>query len=172
MNKKKKIILIFVGCFLFVFTTIIYNPFKIFKLELFFNNVEKVEIYSYQERNLWIETSSQSDLKKLNYIINGEIYIDKKYLRNKITLNDNQISELKSRLRKTFNLDLTYKCYIPRHSLIFYNNENEIFGYIEICFDCNRVISSENLDFISSNSLNLESTLEKFGISYFGKDEQ
>ena len=77
--KKKKIILLITGCLLFVYTTIIYNPFEIIRLELFFNDVEKVEIYSYKDRSLWIESSSQSDLKKLNFIRNYKVEINEKY---------------------------------------------------------------------------------------------
>ena len=170
MNKKK-IILILIGCFLFVFTTIIYNPFNIIRLELFFNNVEKVEIYSYQGRDSWIETASPSDLEELNYIFNYKIDINKKYLKSKIFLDKTQINKLKNSLRKSSVLKVPYKCYNPRLSIIFYDDKNDIFGYIEICFECNKVICSENLKFISLNALNLESTFKEFGITYFGEEE-
>ncbi len=169
--KKKKIILLITGCLLFVYTTIIYNPFEIIRLELFFNDVEKVEIYSYKDRSLWIESSSQSDLEKLNFIRNYKVEINEKYLKHKLFLDKTQINDLKNGLRKSSFINVPYKCYNPRHSIIFYDDKNDIFGYIEICFECNRVICSENLNFISLSALNLESTFKEFGITYFGEEE-
>ena len=29
-------------------------------------------------------------------------------------------------------------CYIPRHVAVFYNMKNEVIGFLEICFECNR----------------------------------
>ena len=169
--KKKKIILLITGCLLFVYTTIIYNPLEIIRLELFFNDVEKVEIYSYKDRSLWIESSSQSDLEQLNFIRNYKVEINEKYLKHKLFLDKTQINDLKNGLRKSSIINVPYKCYNPRHSIIFYDDKNDIFGYIEICFECNKVICSENLKFISLNALNLESTFKEFGITYFGEEE-
>jgi hypothetical protein len=104
MNKKK-IIIILIGCFLFVFTTIIYNPFNIIRLELFFNNVEKVEIYSYQGRDSWIETASPSYLEELKYIFNYKIDINEKYVEA------NKRSFTKSTFIRNYHVEkLDFKC--------------------------------------------------------------
>jgi hypothetical protein len=165
---KKKVVIFLIGCILILYSTVLYNPINIFKVEMFFYHVEKVELYSYVDRNLWNETFNRDDLKELTYLENNKINIDTKNLKNKISLSKNEISKIKNSLFRK-NLSLPYKCYNPRHSIIFYDKNDIVIGYIEICFECSQVKCSKNLNFIAKNALNLETNFKTFGITYFNE---
>ncbi len=36
-------------------------------------------------------------------------------------------------------------CFFPRHTILFYDKNNKVIGFIEICFECDMVLSSPNL---------------------------
>jgi hypothetical protein len=36
------------------------------------------------------------------------------------------------------------RCFLPRNGIIFYNGKNEIFGWIEVCFECSRIKTSDD----------------------------
>ena len=77
------------------------------------------------------------------------------------------IEKLKNSLINCKTKNWVAACYDPRHSILFYNEKDEIFGYIEICFECNRVESTSNLKFISECALSQEELFKEFGITYF-----
>ncbi len=54
--------------------------------------------------------------------------------------------------------------------ILFYNDNDKIFNYIEVCFDCNRS-TSENFETFSKCALGLEKTFKEFGITYFVEEE-
>ena len=54
--------------------------------------------------------------------------------------------------------------------ILFYNDNDKIFNYIEVCFDCNRS-TSENFETFSKCALGLEKTFKEFGITYYGEEE-
>ena len=33
-------------------------------------------------------------------------------------------------------------CFVPRHGVVFYNSSDSVVGYIDICFECNYLLSS------------------------------
>ncbi|RXR28896.1 hypothetical protein EQG68_13770 [Flavobacterium piscinae] len=141
------------------------------EIDLIFEQTKKIEILAYLDRNQW-EVEDNPDYFDLKYIENNNIKIKEKYLKNRIILNSLQIDNLKKGLYencKSFSIFEIAKCYNPRHSIIFYNEKNEIFGYIEICFECNRTKSSTNLNFISECALSQEELFKKFGITYFNE---
>lgn len=134
-----------------------------------FDKVNRIEILAYVDRNKWNQEDNL-DYLKLNFIQNGRLEINKKYLKNRIYLNKEQIEILKNKLIKCNTENWAAACYDPRHALLFYDQKDKIFGHIEMCFDCNGSRSSENLKNFSECALGLEKTFKEFGITYFGED--
>jgi reverse gyrase len=133
-----------------------------------FEKTKRIEILAYIDRNQWDEEDN-SNYSKLNYIKNGNLEINKKYLKNRIILNEEQIEILKKRLSKCEIENWGAKCYNPRHAILFYDKNDKIYGYIEMCFDCNGSESSENFKAFSGCALGLKETLKEFGITYFNE---
>lgn len=58
------------------------------------------------------------------------------------TLNISKINKLTDILYNTcskYNITHTegYGCYNPRNAIVFFDNEDKVFAYLEICFECN-----------------------------------
>ncbi|MGL2964461.1 hypothetical protein ACSVH2_11630 [Flavobacterium sp. RSB2_4_14] len=135
-----------------------------------FENVKRIEILAYIDRNQW-NKEDNPDFFKINYIKNGKLEINKKYLKNRISLNKEQIEILKNGLIKCKTENYAAACYDPRHAILFYDENDKIFGYIELCFDCNGSRSSDNFNSFSGCALGLQDTFKEFGITYFGEIE-
>lgn len=139
-------------------------------LDSIFNQTKKIEILAFYDRDKW----DQGDrFMEVSYIKNNSIEIKEKYLRNRILLNQDKILKLKSEFESCGDEDWYVEaCYHPRHAIIFYNNENDIFGFIEICFSCSNTQSSKNLNFLTRCSLKLEKLLKEFGVNYFEETDE
>lgn len=141
------------------------------EINTIFEKIKQVEILAYLDRNLW-DKEDNPNYFKLNFIEkNGKFEINRKYIKNKIILNKSQLTIFKENLSKCKTEDWSAACFDPRHLIIFYDQNDKIYGYIELCFDCNRSKSSENLQLISECALGLEDTFKEFGITYFGEEE-
>jgi|SRR5690554_358193 len=61
-------------------------------------------------------------------------------------------------------------CYMPRNAILYFNEDGELFEFIEICFECNRYRTSNdniNLDYNCGEKLNLlQNLFAKVGIKY------
>ena len=135
----------------------------------FFKNVSKIEIYAFTDRNFWDEIDNPNT-DSFPYIKGNEVKIKDKYLKNKVTLTDIQILMLQNGFKEGY-YEVAAACYDPRHAIIFYDKNNVIIGNIEICFDCNNVSSSKNLYSIGKTASNQLDLFKKFGITYFGEEE-
>ncbi|MCU0350956.1 MAG: hypothetical protein MUF43_09045 [Flavobacterium sp.] len=135
----------------------------------FFKNVSKIEIYAFSDRNFWDEIDNP-DMDSFPYIKGNKVKINDKYLKNKVTLTNNQISKLQKGLKGGY-YDYVAACYAPRHAIIFYDKDDVIIGNIEMCFDCNIASGSKNLSEIARSALNLGDLFKEFGITYFGEEE-
>lgn len=67
-------------------------------------------------------------------------------LNQRKTLTLNEIANLTDILYNTcskYNLVSYYQsgCYHPRNAILFYNKSDEIYEYLEICFECNQILS-------------------------------
>lgn len=67
-----------------------------------------------------------------------------KYLKDEITLTEDQIDQLTEILYNyNFSKSLDSRtishgdCYEPRHAIVFLNSSGKAFGYFEFCFECN-----------------------------------
>ena len=143
-------------------------------LDSIFDQTKKIEIIAFYDRDKWEREDKPSYMyQKVGYIKNNKIEIKEKYLRNRTTLNKEQIYKLKTRFE---NCESEFSeimlCYMPRHIIVFYNEDDKIIGYIEICFDCNQAYSSENLEFLAECILRQEKLFKEFGITYFDDTEE
>jgi hypothetical protein len=153
--------------FLFVFNSCNFQ--RKSEINSIFEETKKVEILAYLDRNQWGKEDNKKYYSPVNYIRDKKIDIKEEYLKNRITLNSTQINKLKDGLINCEVENWEAACYDPRHAIIFYNNENEVFGYIELCFDCNGSYYSPNMEILSKCALRQEKLFKEFGITYFNE---
>jgi hypothetical protein len=134
-----------------------------------FEIAKRIEILAYTDRNQW-DKQDNPEYFKLNFIKKGKLEINKKYLKNRIILNEKQTEILKNNISSCKTENWVAACYNPRHAIFFYDKNDKIFGYIEMCFDCNSSRSSENFKAFSKCALGLKETLKEFGITYFEEE--
>ena len=141
-----------------------------------FSEANKIEIISYPLRYTWD-----------TIVVNGhtrtaDVVKDKKLQVNPIGIKDRVVldSESTKKLFKFFFTESCYNgseatCFSPRHSVLFYNEKNEIIAYIEVCLECSSSISSEEFDY---NSLciermgDLRKIFKEAGVKYFGEGDK
>ena len=133
-----------------------------------FKKTKKIEIISYLDRAKWDRTD-----KKKYFIKNDTIKINEKHIRDRIVLSKNQRNKLKKAIEDC-KLDKTERadCFNPRHLVVFFDTNNEIVGYSELCFLCNRSEFSQNFKIISECLLNQEKLFKEFGIKYFEETDE
>ncbi|MGK4568195.1 hypothetical protein [Flavobacterium sp. 3HN19-14] len=116
-----------------------------------FSDSKEIKIISFKNKidnNLvGHELINQIDSIKLNKdIFQPEMYDEVS------TLNPKQIEKLTDIIYNYTYKKIPYaiediKCYMPRNAIFFINGNNKIIAYIEICFGCNHIRSSDkNLD--------------------------
>jgi hypothetical protein len=155
--------------FLFIFNSCDFQGKS--EIDVIFEQTKKIEILAYLERGQW-DRLDNPDYLTVNYIKNRKLDIKEKYLRNRIVLNDNQIKILKKELGNCKTENWEAMCYMPRHAILFYNENDEISGYIEVCFQCNGSDSSPNLKFLSKCALRQKELFKEFGITYFNETKE
>ena len=124
------------------------------EIKSLFNQTKKIEIYAYLDQNRW-EKKDRNEYLKANTIND----IPSKYLRNKIVLNHNQIKKLEKELIKSNQkIEGRADCFDPRHTIVFYNENDNILGNIELCFQCGKanfpckaLVADINLKFTFKN---------------------
>ncbi|BCY29112.1 hypothetical protein [Flavobacterium okayamense] len=136
------------------------------EIEHFFKDVSNVEIYAYFNRTHWKHEDSE-DFRTFKNFKNGKVFIEEVYIRNKITLSIEQINKLKDSFKEGYRDGATLACYNPRHLIVFYDNKNDIKGYIEVCFECSNLDYSENTASFANSIFHMKSLLKEFGITYF-----
>jgi len=141
-----------------------------------FSEAEKIEVISYSLRHTW-------DTIVVNgYTRTADVVKDKKLQVNPTGIKDRIVLDSKS-TEKLFKFFFTESChdgseatcYSPRHSVLFYNEKNEIIAYIEVCLECAISMNSEGFDY---NSLciermgDLHKIFKEAGVKYFGEEDK
>ncbi|RXK57496.1 hypothetical protein ESA94_20815 [Lacibacter luteus] len=105
-------------------------------------------------------------------LLNGKVDLSK--LTDVVELNSSQIDSLTDILyndcsKWTLIEQSKVMCYMPRNAIVFYNQKNEPFEYIEICFEClgfktssNEIISPDKCDIMFKE---LQLLFERYGLS-------
>lgn len=139
-----------------------------------FNSANKIVIYSYPDRYLWDGEKIESGVFRFNNTVikNGKLNFDNSKIKDKVTLNQQQSRNLFNILyNKKCEEDISYSCYDPRHLIVFYDVKDNATDYIEICFQCSNIHTSEKVPTINTcnKKMDLLSNLFKsFGVNYFG----
>jgi hypothetical protein len=156
--------------FFILFSSCATNKNDKIEVKSIFNQTKKIEIYAYLDKNRWEKKDRNEYLKANNINV-----IPSKYLRNKIVLNHNQIKKLEKELIKSKQkIEDRADCFDPRHTIVFYNENEDILGDIELCFQCSRANSSKKLKILGDKMLFQRKLFQEFGINYFEetKEEQ
>ena len=135
------------------------------EIENLFSKTKKIEIYAFQ--------SFSGNYLNPHYLKTNKVEIPEKFLRNKIVLNELQVLKLKKKLIKTKDkIEERATCYEPRHIIVFYNEKDEIFGYVELCFECTGTSATNNLKFLEDRIFFQCELFKEFGITYFEETKE
>jgi hypothetical protein len=110
-----------------------------------FGNTTQIIVVSHRTKNGMIGEELQ---KYLDSVKIGQDSINLKEFEQHISLNLAQIEKLTdvifnySHKGKEYAITNTM-CYQPRNAIIFLDNSNKILGFIEICFGCNHLRTSD-----------------------------
>jgi hypothetical protein len=91
----------------------------------------------------WVDSLSlesveeRCDFKTLIDFKTNEIDVER--FKTIVEINSEDVSDLLTAIYQPKTEFEVGACYEPRHSVVFYNNQNEIIGYIEICFECSQI---------------------------------
>lgn len=108
--------------------------------------------------------------------------IASKYLKDEITLTENQIDQLTEILyNHNFSKDLGSTithgdCYEPRHAIVFLNSSDKVVGYFEFCFECQNhrtFPAKENIgEYYSGKYSLIADFFKSVGITFFEEQEE
>lgn len=133
---------------------------------------EKGEIISYVEGKIMQEYFDSLRVDFTRY--NPEDF------EEKVDLNDDQKNELTDLIFNfgTKKKNLTVggaKCYTPRNAILFFNENDKLFEFVEICFECNNYRTSSEKMNLNNNCAEklylLKEQFAKAGIKYGIKKE-
>ncbi|MCH2231402.1 MAG: hypothetical protein MK105_13780 [Crocinitomicaceae bacterium] len=119
--------------------------------KVLFNNVSKIElielkpycsIKKYPSRFFGIPRKYESCYE--SSIIREESQLDTTHIGKRIELKSTLYDSLFNILYDSELSTSSAACYNPRHGIIFYDINSSVIGYLEICFECNRIYSFPN----------------------------
>jgi hypothetical protein len=141
-----------------------------------FSDTKKIEIISYPDRFTWdtLPNSIEGSKRISASVVNGKLNLNKTGIKERLIVN----KEIERKLFSFFFIEQCPEnysnmlCFTPRHTILFYNNEDKIISHVDVCIQC--------ADFQASFPCNemcverVEGLLEIFkeaGIKYFGEEE-
>lgn len=75
-----------------------------------------------------------------DFVYNSIIWpdgIDTRLIKNRTEISDpSTLKQLQILLNDTSEASMTNECYIPRHGIAWYNSNNDLEAFLEICFEC------------------------------------
>lgn len=145
------------------------------KLAYLFNHASRVQVLSYLNRmgdeTPLIEGEEQKPVQKdTTFFVVDDLHIPESTIKERLTLNTTQRDSLFRLFSEDrCKIDGVAICYSPRHAVIFLDQANRAFGYIELCFDCTNYQTSGNfqLDFCYEKAEALKAMFQTFGVTYF-----
>ncbi len=88
--------------------------------------------------------------------------IDTSLIKSKTEITEKAaLSQLQILLNDTSTSRTAYDCYIPRHGIAWYNSNNELEAFLEICFECNGYKTWGSINFNNAKSEAWFGLLEK-----------
>lgn len=131
-----------------------------------FNKAEKIEIISYDFTSEDVENPD-------NYkIADGRLAIAPQKIIETVRLSESQVAEVFNVLyTDSCNEQLSADCYNPAHRLVFYDKNNKVFAYIELCLSCIDYRLSANVappeGFCRAKADSLERLFKSAGIKHY-----
>jgi len=95
--------------------------------------------------------------------------IDESHIGKRVQLSkdNNDTDSLFKLLYESKRVEYMTICYMPRHGILLYDQQNKLLGLIEICFECNRIARTVNIPeigLISDESFeDLRKIFDKYG---------
>lgn len=113
-----------------------------------YNISSQIKIISYKNKGEGFEGEELQ--KYLDLIISNKDSLNESNFDEIQILNTKQIERLTDLIynygfKEKVNTVVVKACYMPRNAILFYDNENNLIGFLEICFECNNYRSS-NMD--------------------------
>lgn len=97
-----------------------------------------------------------------------ECEIDTSRLRNHKEVENADLDSILHLLYESEQVEYIAVCYMPRHGILFYEENDVVIGFVELCFECDRAeVSSHVLDvglLPASIFDRLEELFEKYGV--------
>ena len=155
-----------------------------------FNKAKRIVFTSFKENSKKLLRNKNETYEKNEIIryIEGEVmkeYFDSlkvdfsRYnpddFEEKIDLSEKQKDELTNLIFNfgTENKDIDVgaaKCYVPRNAILYFDENNQLFAYMEVCFECNQYrVSDDKIDFhndCGEKLYLLKDLFAKVGIKY------
>ncbi|MEP2238464.1 MAG: hypothetical protein ABJI22_08895 [Maribacter sp.] len=80
-------------------------------------------------------------INKKSSLRNSEVDLKDDYIGKRISLKESDYDRLfrVSDSQVSESIIVVADCYMPRHGLMFYDSELRLKGFLEICFECNRI---------------------------------
>lgn len=155
-----------------------------------YNKTAKIVFASFEDNSRKLKLFENTKLNKngMNSFMDGEvmkIYVDSlkkdlsKYnpdlFEEKVELSENQKNELTDLIYNFGNnhknaVMWAAKCYMPRNAILFFDDNDKLFEFVEICFECNNYrLSTKKFD-LNNNCAEklylLKDQFAKAGIRY------
>lgn len=114
------------------------------------SNVAKVTVFSHASGNQLMAVHPNNPNDKLFLITDSLAIVNTKMCPpNKADLSKAETDSLFA----VFNNKKVFKkipgggssCFFPRHTILFYDKSNKVIAFIEVCFECDMVLTSANL---------------------------
>lgn len=155
-----------------------------------YNKAVKIVFASFQDNSRKLKLFENTKLNKngINSFMDGEvmkIYVDslKKDIskfnpdlfEEKVELSENQKNELTDLIYNFGNnhknaVMWAAKCYMPRNAILFFDDNDKLFEFVEVCFECSRYrTSNDDVDLNNNCAEKLYLLKEQFaraGIKY------
>ncbi|AWH86040.1 hypothetical protein HYN59_13375 [Flavobacterium album] len=136
-----------------------------------FSQTEKIEVISYPERNYW-DTLRRGPRDGMGLVVeNKKFVLDSSYIKERVFLDD-KFKKLVFDLlfiKKRKEECTAAACFIPRHTILFYNKKMEIIADIEVCLECGTSYGSFKYNSMCSEGTeHLKEIFKQAGIKYFG----
>lgn len=115
---------------------------------VFFNKVSKIELielkpycYIHKYRSRFLGIPRKYEACHESSIIREKSELDSTHIGKRTVLDKTQFDNLFNLLYNSELATSRASCYNPRHGIIFYDTKGSIIGFLEICFECNRIYS-------------------------------
>lgn len=131
-----------------------------------FSKRSKIEVISYTNRMMW-------DDDDMGIVKNGVLIIKDKIKERKVFSEAQSDSLFKFLfIEECPAFSSQAKCFDPRHAILFYDKNDKLLEYIEVCLECGTSEQSFSFNAIcDQRTKKLVDIFKQAGIKYFGEGE-